>query len=218
MFTFRMNKNKLLVGGKNMDYIKIGKFIACVRKEKNMTQAELAEKLSITDRAVSKWERGRGFPDASILLLLCETLDIQVNELLVGEKIERKDYNKVAEKTLLEFYEREEKQNKNLLLYEKVIGYLTSLTFLILIFVDVYYVKNTSVQIALFLFSFLVLILGVSFALKIETEAGYYACKYCKNKYVPKYKDVYFAMHFGTTRYMKCPKCGKRSFQKKVMR
>ena len=68
-----------------MDYIKIGKFIACVRKEKNMTQAELAEKLSITDRAVSKWERGRGFPDASILLLLCETLNIQVNELLVEE-------------------------------------------------------------------------------------------------------------------------------------
>ena len=62
-----------------------------------------------------------------------------------------------------------------------------------------------------------ILIIGVSFALKIETETGYYECQKCHNKYVPKYSKVYFAMHFGTTRYMKCPKCNEKSWQRKVL-
>lgn len=70
-----------------MNQIKIGKFISECRKEKNMTQAQLAEKLNITDRAVSKWETGRGMPDSSIMLELCSELGITVNELLSGEEV-----------------------------------------------------------------------------------------------------------------------------------
>ena len=74
-----------------MDLIKIGKFISTKRKEKNLTQEELAEKLLITDRAVSKWERGLSLPDADKMLDLCNILDINVNELLNGEKIDMKN-------------------------------------------------------------------------------------------------------------------------------
>ena len=73
-----------------MDQTKIGKFIAECRKKKKLTQMELAEKLNITDRAVSKWENGRAMPDSSIMLELCNLLGITVNELLSGEVIEKK--------------------------------------------------------------------------------------------------------------------------------
>ena len=82
-----------------MDQEKIGKFIAECRKENGYTQASLAEKLGITDRAISKWENGKSMPDASIMLELCELLKINVNELLTGEHIIMdNNYKEVAEK------------------------------------------------------------------------------------------------------------------------
>ena len=84
-----------------MNQIKIGKFIAECRKKNNLTQMQLAEKLNITDRAISKWENGKGVPDSSIMLDLCNELKISVNELLSGEMIEMKNYNKKAEENLL---------------------------------------------------------------------------------------------------------------------
>ena len=71
-----------------MNQEKIGKFIAKCRKDKNLTQGELADKLNISNKTISKWETGRGMPDASIMLELCEYLGITVNELLSGEKLE----------------------------------------------------------------------------------------------------------------------------------
>jgi transcriptional regulator with XRE-family HTH domain len=70
-----------------MDQIKIGRFIAACRKKEGLTQAQLAEKLCITDRAVSKWETGKTLPDSSIMLQLCDTLKITVNDLLSGEVV-----------------------------------------------------------------------------------------------------------------------------------
>ena len=80
-----------------MDQIKIGKFIASCRKEQGMTQAVLAEKLGISDRAISKWETGKSMPDSGIMLELCELLKINVNELLSGERIMAESYDKRAE-------------------------------------------------------------------------------------------------------------------------
>lgn len=199
-----------------MNQEKIGKFIAQRRKEKNMTQAQLASYLSITDRAVSKWERGKGLPDATYMLDLCKLLDISVNELLTGELIEKNDYHQKAEGNLLTMAKQEAKQTKKMLFYESVIGCITTLCFLLIIFITAYYVKNTILCILLFIIAFIILITGVSIALKIETEEGYYECQKCHHKYIPTYKQVYFAMHFGRTRYMKCPQCKKRSWQKKI--
>ncbi len=200
-----------------MNQVKIGKFIASKRKEQGLTQLQLAEKLGITDRAVSKWETGKSLPDASLMPELCKLLKITINDLLCGEVVSVENYNEKAEKALLEMVKKEEMQNKKLMMYENVIGFGSTLSFLIQVLVAVFFVKNTTAQIILFILAFAFLIIGVSFALKIEAETGYYECQKCHNKYVPKYSSVYFAMHLGTTRYMKCPKCGKRSWQKKVM-
>ena len=81
---------------------------------------------------------------------------------------------------------------------------------------SVYFVENSVLKVILFILSFIFLIIGVSIALKIETEEGYYECQKCHHKYIPSYKQVYFAMHYGRTRYMKCPYCQKRSWQKKI--
>lgn len=200
-----------------MEQVKIGKFIASKRKEQGLTQLQLAEKLGITDRAVSKWETGKSLSDASLMPELCKLLKITINDLLCGEVVSVENYNEKAEKALLEMVKKEEMQNKKLMMYENVIGFSSTLSFLIQVLVAVFFVKNTTAQILLFILAFAFLIVGVSFALKIEAETGYYECQKCHNKYVPKYSSVYFAMHLGTTRYMKCPKCGKKSWQKKVM-
>lgn len=200
-----------------MEQVKIGKFIASKRKEQGLTQLQLAEKLGITDRAVSKWETGKSLPDASLMPELCKLLKITINDLLCGEVVSVENHNEKAEKVLLEMVKKEEMQNKKLMMYENVIGFGSTLSFLIQVLVTVFFVKNTTAQILLFILAFAFLIVGVSFALKIEAETGYYECQKCHNKYVPKYSSVYFAMHLGTTRYMKCPKCGKKSWQKKVM-
>jgi transcriptional regulator with XRE-family HTH domain len=113
--------------GTGMEQIKIGKFIAACRKENNMTQAQLAEKLSITDRAVSKWENGKGMPDSSIMLNLCNELGITVNELLCGEKITMEEFNEKAEKKLIELKRKEELSNKVLIKIACLFGATMSL-------------------------------------------------------------------------------------------
>ncbi len=125
-----------------MNQVKIGKFIAQCRKNKNMTQAELAEKLNITDRAISKWETGKGMPDSSIMLELCNELDITVNELLSGEEIEMDNYNKIAEENLLEFKKIDETKNKMLLQLEVIIGILVSIAFLGVVLLTNIFVEN----------------------------------------------------------------------------
>lgn len=90
----------------------IGKFIAACRKEKGLTQMQLAEKLNITNRAVSKWETGKSMPDASLMLHLCDILGITANELLSGERIAMEDYKKRAEENLMELQEKKEKAQR----------------------------------------------------------------------------------------------------------
>ena len=199
-----------------MNQEKIGAFIARRRKEKKLTQAKLASYLGITDRAVSKWERGKGLPDPVYMLELCRLLDISVNELLTGEFIEETKYQQKAEDNLLIMAKQEVKQTKKMFFYENVIGIGSTIIFAILIFMSVYFVENGGIKILLFIFAFLFLITGVSIALKIETVEGYYECQKCHHKYIPSYRQVYFAMHIGRTRYMKCPHCQKRSWQKKI--
>ncbi len=199
-----------------MNQEKIGAFIARRRKEKKLTQAKLASYLGITDRAVSKWERGKGLPDPVYMLELCRLLDISVNELLTGEFIEETKYQQKAEDNLLIMAKQEVKQTKKMFFYENVIGIGSTIIFTILIFMSVYFVESEGIKILLFIFAFLFLITGVSIALKIETEEGYYECQKCHHKYIPSYQQVYFTMHYGRTRYMKCPHCQKRSWQKKI--
>lgn len=112
-----------------MDQTKIGKFISECRKNKGLTQMQLAEKLNITDRAISKWETGKGMPDSSIMLELCNELGISVNELLSGEKIEMDNYNHKAEENFIELKRSSEKIERtlqNILMFFKVLSIILS--------------------------------------------------------------------------------------------
>lgn len=200
-----------------MNQIKIGKFIAECRKKNNLTQAQLAEKLNITDRAISKWENGKGMPDSTIMLDLCNELKISVNELLSGEMIDMDKYNEKAEKILLEMAKKEEIQNKKLLLSMwTILG--TSITFYIgILLLAVNTLEEGVLLGTIICIATIVLLIAGFIALKFEVDAGYYECKKCHNRFVPTYKEVLMAMHFGTTRHLKCPKCHKKSWAKKVM-
>ena len=200
-----------------MDQIKIGKFIAECRKKNKLTQMQLAEKLNITDRAISKWENGRAMPDSSLMLDLCKELNISVNELLSGEVIKMEDYKKQAEENLLKIEKEKEEKDRQLLKLEVVIGYISSITFLVLVFVASFVEMADWLSIALIVFGSIVFAIGAGHAIRIEQTAGYYECAKCHHKYVPEYKSVFWAMHMGRTRYMKCPNCGKKSWQKKVL-
>ncbi|MBE6796589.1 MAG: helix-turn-helix transcriptional regulator [Ruminococcaceae bacterium] len=200
-----------------MDQIKIGKFIAECRKKESLTQMQLAEKLNITDRAVSKWERGKSLPDSAIMLELCGILKITVNDLLSGEVIMVDNYNKEMENKLLEMVKQKEESDKRLLTLEWVIGILSVIIIVVPAFVGKFLLLEEWQQVTVALSGFIPGLVGISFAVKIEQVAGYYQCKECGHKYVPTFKAVFLAMHMGRTRYMKCPRCGKKSWQKKVI-
>ena len=200
-----------------MDQIKIGKFIAQRRKNAGLTQIQLAEKLGITDRAVSKWENGKAMPDSSIMLELCDLLKITVNDLLCGEVVTMDNYNKELENNLLEMMKQKEQADKRLLSIEVFIGITAIIVLFALIFVAAFIQMETWLRISLIVFGFILFLAGCFYALRIEQVAGYYECEHCKHRYVPTYKAVNMAMHMGRTRYMRCPKCGKKSWQKKVL-
>ena len=200
-----------------MDQIAIGKFISECRKEKHLTQAQLAERLGVTDRAVSKWETGRSMPDASIMLELCEQIGITVNDLLNARRIEMNNYKEIAEKTMLEMRRHEEQASKKMLMYEVVVGIICMTVFLILTGVAALADIENRIKIIL-IATGLLTVVGYSFiALRIETEAGYYECPNCGERYVPRYRSVLFAPHINRTRYMRCPHCSKKGWHKKVL-
>lgn len=200
-----------------MDQLKTGRFIAERRKSKNLTQAQLAEKLNITDRAISKWETGKGMPDSSIMLDLCEILGINVNELLSGEVIEMKDYEKKLEENLLEMTRIKEQRDKELLAMEIFIGVTVSILLFTCIFIAAFVSMPDWLRVVLIIVGIIPFAIGTSYALRIEQIAGYYECNNCHHKYVPTYKSVFFAMHINRTRKMKCPKCGKKTWHKKTL-
>lgn len=128
-----------------MNQEKIGKFIAHLRKEKNMTQVELADKLGITDRAISKWENGRGMPDLSYIQPLCEILNISINELLNGERINDNQYQEKSEEIIVDtinYTESKLKKSKNKFVAIFVIVILLIVSFVTLFCIDINRMRN----------------------------------------------------------------------------
>ena len=200
-----------------MDQVKIGRFIAECRREKNLTQMQLAEKLNITDRAVSKWENGRAMPDSSIMIELCSVLGINVNELLSGERIEMENYNKIAEEKLLTLKKQKEESDKRLLNIEGIMGIISIIMYLIMVMIVSFSNMQDNTRVLIIMLLTVFVFIECLLALRIEQQAGYYECGRCHHRYVPTYSNVLWAMHINRTRYMKCPECQKRSWQKKVI-
>lgn len=199
-----------------MNQQKIGKFIAECRKEKKLTQEQLAERLGISDRAVSKWERGLNLPDASLMLSLAKILDISVNELLSGEIIKEREYMNKAEKNLIELKEVIERSNKRFLVLEIVLLIISVFALVIMIYTSSI-VNEMFLKCILIGGGCIILVLSLIFSFIIEKEAGYYECGKCHHRYVPTYKQLFFSTHMGWTRKLRCPKCGEKSWNKKVM-
>ena len=200
-----------------MDQVKIGNFIAECRKKKKLTQMQLAEKLNITDRAISKWENGKSMPDSSIMLDLCNELGISVNELLSGEVIDMKEYDKKSEELLLELAKQDELKNKKLMTSMWTILITSAIFYIGVLLLAINILEEGILLGTIICVSTIVFLIAGFIALKFEVDAGYYECKKCHHKFVPTYKEVMLAMHMSTTRYLKCPKCNKRSWAKKVM-
>ena len=200
-----------------MDQLKIGRFIAACRKKEKLTQMQLAEKLNITDRAVSKWETGKAMPDSSIMLELCHVLKITVNDLLSGEVVTMENYNKELEKNLLEMVRQKEESDRKLLHAEIVLGIAVGIPFFTMICLAGLLQMADWLRIVLIVGGLLPFLAACFYGLKIEQTAGYYACRKCGHRYVPTYSSVLWAPHVNRTRYMRCPECKEKSWQKKVI-
>lgn len=200
-----------------MDLKLTGQFIKEQRKAKGLTQAELAEKIMVSEKTISKWECGNGFPDTSLMLPLCKVLEVSANELLSAKKLNDEEYKEKAEENLVNMQVERERQTRLLLHVEYILGFLSILVLFVPIFIAAYVEMAVVWRVVLILSGMPFTLVGFHFCMIIETKAGYYECKHCQHKYVPTLKQTYFAMHCGRTRYMKCPKCGKKSWQKKVV-
>ena len=200
-----------------MNQIKIGKFIAECRKNVNLTQLQLAEKLGITDKAISKWERGVSMPDTSIMLELCDILAISVNELLSGEKLDMENNNQKNEQLLIEMAKEFEKKNKTIWSSMWAIMTVSIIALISGLFIAAFLIPEGVWQLVTILVICIVFSIPCFYALRLEVSVGAYKCKNCGNKIVPSYFSALNAMHMGTTRYLKCPKCNKRTWCKKVL-
>ncbi len=200
-----------------MDQIKIGKFISSKRKEKNITQIELAERLNITDRAISKWENGVCLPDASTIPTLCKILDITINDLFSGEVVDMKDNEKKLEENLLEMTRAKEQRDRELLKVEIFIGVIVTIIMLTCLMLASFVNMQNYLRIILIIIGIIPFAIGICYAIRIEQIAGYYECQNCHYRYVPTYKRVLFATHINRTRKLKCPKCHKKNWHKKVL-
>ena len=160
-------------------------------------------------------------PDSSIIHDLCKILNITINDLFNGEIVDKKDNDKKLEKYLLEVYRQKEIGDRKLLNFEVVFGTI-SMFFSIFIIIIVAYLEESNFIDEKYIFLIVVptliyMVIMCIVLLKIEQIAGYYECNDCKHKYVPKFSSVFLAMHIGRTRYMKCPKCSKWSWNKKIV-
>ena len=200
-----------------MDQLKIGRFIAERRKKSDLTQMQLAEKLGITDKAISKWERGIAMPDSSIMLELCDILCISVNELLNGEKISMENNNQKNEQLLLDMAKVVEQKNKIIWTSMWIIMIVSMTALFTGIFISAYLIPEGVLQVVAILGICVLFMIPCFYALKLEVSVGAYKCKNCGHEIVPTYRQALNAMHMGTTRYLKCPECGKRTWCKKVL-
>ncbi len=201
-----------------MDQLKIGRFIAECRRQKQLTQLQLADKLGITDKAISKWERGIAMPDTSIMLELCDILGISVNELLNGEMIKMANSNEKNEQLLLNVAKELETKNKTIWSSMWVVMVMSVTALIAGIFIVAFLIPKGVWQLVAILVICIVFLIPCFYALKLEVSVGVYKCKNCGHEIVPTYKEVLMAKHRGFTRHLKCPVCSKRTWCKKIIK
>ena len=192
-----------------MDQIKTGRFIAEQRKALGMTQRQLAERLSVSDKTVSKWECGNGLPEVSLMLPLCELLSINVNELLSGERLDAASYKQHAEENMMKLID-ERKENKRKLILELVVVLITLLAAIPLVMLSGLLEIETWLRVVLICIAVVVMVGGIGVAAVLEMTAGGYECSKCGEYFVPAKKAYLMGAHSATRRSLRCPRCGKK--------
>lgn len=191
-----------------MDQSKIGKFIAEARRAQTLTQRQLAEQLAISDKTISKWECGKGLPEVSLMLPLCEILQITVNDLLSGEKVAESDYQKKAEENMMDLI-RENAENRERMTLSIICGFITVIAVCALVMLASYLELPVAVRILLVVFAVLTAVVGIGAAARLEVKAGHYECPHCGTLFVPTMTDYVKGYHTFTRRRLTCPACGK---------
>ncbi len=194
-----------------MDLKKIGTFIASIRKEKGYTQKQLAEKLNLSEKTISKWERGAGFPDVSSMLPLCRELCIDLNELLTGERISSASYKEHAEENLIYLMAKTTPKQKYII--TTISSILCVLSVLFIMVISAYHAPQW-MCILLVLPSIIVLFSVISLILVIAVDTEIYECEHCKRRFIPKMLEYVMAPHTIRRRYLKCPECKKHAWNK----
>ena len=191
-----------------MDQIRIGRFIAEARKLQNLTQKQLAELLCISDKTVSKWERGKGLPEVSLMLPLCGVLNITVNDLLSGQRVSETNYQKKAEENMMSLI-KENEENKKRMAISVICGVITIIAVCALIVIASYISMPVAARIALILLALATGAAGIGAAVLLEVRAGSYECPYCKALFVPTTGEFVKGYHTFTKRRLTCHACGK---------
>jgi len=199
-----------------MDQIKIGKFIADERKRKGYTQKQLSEKLEISDKTISKWERGNGFPEVSLLLPLCNELEITVNELLSGERVSEEDYRKKAEENMVNLV-REAQESKKKIILSAIVAGLTIIAALPLFMISGMLEMENWLRVTIIIIGGVVVFGGIAVACVLDRDAGAFECPECNNRFVPDMKAYVMGPHTITKRKLVCPHCGAHKYCKKVL-
>ena len=199
-----------------MDQIKIGKFIADERKRKGYTQKQLSGKLEISDKTISKWERGNGFPEVSLLLPLCNELEITVNELLSGERVSEEDYRKKAEENMVNLV-REAQESKKKIILSAIVAGLTIIAALPLFMISGMLEMENWLRVTLIIIGGVVFFGGIAVACVLDRDAGAFECPECNNRFVPDMKAYVMGPHTITKRKLVCPHCGAHKYCKKVL-
>ena len=165
-----------------MDQIKIGKFISAMRKEQGLTQRQLADKLLISDKTVSKWECGKGMPEVSLMLPLCDALGINLNELFSGEKLTDADYKKKAEENIMNLV-KEKSESKKKIILSVIVMVITFMAGVVLIMTSGLLEMPLWFRIHLIVTGAIAIIGGILVATMLDMDAGTFECKYCETRF-----------------------------------
>lgn len=191
-----------------MEPTRIGRFIAERRKALGLTQRQLAEQLSVSDKAVSKWETGRGLPEVSLMPSLCAALGITVNDLLSGEYVSERDYQKKAEENMMELM-KQNAENKLRMAQSLTCGAVTIVTVCALVCLASFLPLPVAARIALLAFAIATAVAGIWAAATLDVRAGWFECPHCKELFVPPMADYVKGCHTFTKRRLTCPRCGQ---------
>ncbi len=199
-----------------MDTIKIGQFIKSLRKENSLTQREVAERLNVSEKTISKWETGNGMPEISLMMPLCKLFGISINELLSGKRLDEKQYVEKAEENMACLVDRTTPRKK--IIITTISCILVILSSLALVLISAIFITQIWLKFVVIGIALIVVFADISVILLVAVSTEIYKCEKCGEKFIPTLTAYLLAPHTFQKRYLKCPHCGKKSWNNSHLR